>query len=228
MSNYTLLKNSLPDSVALIAVGKTFPAASIRELYNQGQKDFGENKVQELLEKSKDLIDTDIRWHFIGHLQSNKIKMLLNVENLVCIYSIDRLKLACKLNEELEKQDRKMNILIQVNTTGESSKFGCEVSETISLIKDILSLKQLKIIGLMTIGKFGATKEETKGYFSILKSLAENISNLKIATISMNTLSMGMSGDYQLAIEEGSTNIRIGQALFGKRNLADSYYWPEN
>ncbi len=201
--------------------------------YNAGQRDFGENKVQELLKKSEALSYlTDIRWHFIGHLQSNKVNQLLGVQNLYMVHTVDREKIARMLNHRLAESGRELKVLIQVNTSREESKYGCSPKQTEGLASFITGMPHLHLVGFMTIGKLGGTTREVGQCFSELKSVADQIKeNFKEQLLrnswGVQHLSMGMTSDYREAIEEGSTMIRIGQAIFGKRRTPDSEYWPE-
>lgn len=219
---------TLPESVILVAVSKTHGAEQVRLAYQAGQRDFGENKVQELFEKALSLQDLqDIRWHFIGHLQSNKVKLLLRVPNLFMVHSIDRLKTARLMDKHLASEGRSLPILIQVNTSNESSKYGCQAHQSLELIEEIAALKHLRISGLMTIGKLGGGEASARLCFSLLRNLQKDIIKEAKAEVALSHLSMGMTNDYEFAIREGSTIVRIGQAIFGKRMLPDSAYWPE-
>lgn len=223
--NLQTLMKQIPSSIKLIAVGKTFSADAIREAYDLGVRDFGENKVQELMQKSEALQDlSDIRWHFIGHLQSNKVKKLLKVKNLVMIHSVDRIKLVNALNKELAAQNRKLDVLIQVNTSKEESKYGCEPSSVAHFARIVAHSSNLNLKGLMTIGLLGGTPEQTAQCFAALKTLQ---TQLKQSNLTLQELSMGMTADCAIAIAQGSTMVRVGQAIFGNRNLPDNYYWPK-
>ncbi|HEY9886400.1 MAG TPA: YggS family pyridoxal phosphate-dependent enzyme [Vampirovibrionales bacterium] len=216
--NLQKLKDSFSKEIKLVAVSKTFDVEIIQQAYYVGQLDFAENKVQELLAKSRKLENLkDISWHFIGHLQSNKVKDLMKVPNLQMVHSVDRLKTANLMDKFLEVEGRILNILVQVNTSGEESKFGCKPEETVELVKNIAKLPYLRIQGLMTIGKHGGTKEETVQCFTKLRNISVEIQNQNIPNVSMKELSMGMSQDYLLALELGSTIIRIGESIFGER-----------
>lgn len=227
--NLNLIKQHLPEEVRLIAVSKTFDAAAVREAYLAGQRDFGENKVQELLLKSQTLSDLkDIRWHFIGHLQSNKARDVLRVPHLTMIHSIDRIKIAEILNEKLRQDGRFLDVLIQINTSGENSKYGSSPEKTLELVRHIAdTLPQLRINGVMTIGKLAGSSDEIQQCFSMLRKIAGEINAAAIPNVSMQILSMGMTSDYQIALKEGSNMVRIGQAIFGKRHIPDQHYWPE-
>jgi len=197
-------------NVVLVAVSKTKPASEIMELYEHGQRNFGENYVDELVEKAKKL-PGEIKWHFIGHLQSNKIKQLLSVENLDCIQTVDSIKLCQKLNKRLEEQNRVLNIYTQVKISEEESKSGVDESELPELLDFIkTNCPKLVLRGLMTIGPVGDI-----GVFRKLKAIKDQLEKTgKYGTLE---LSMGMSADYQQAIIEGATVVRIGSALFGPR-----------
>ncbi len=226
--NLRAVLNPLPAHVSLVAVSKTFDADAVREAYAAGQRDFGENKVQELRSKAEACADLPgIRWHFIGHLQSNKVKDVLRVANLVMIHSVDRLKIAEMLNQQLSIENRRLEVLIQVNVSGEESKYGCAPEDTGYLVRAIAALPQLRIKGFMTIGKLGGTPWQTRQCFRSLRQVAAEITEAKIPSVGTQVLSMGMTSDFGIALEEGSTLIRVGQAIFGQRQTRDTYYWPE-
>ncbi len=201
--------------VTLVAVSKTHPAEMIMEAYDQGIRDFGENKVQELLSKYDDL-PSDIRWHLIGHLQRNKVKYI--VDKVWLIHSVDSFKLAETIEEQAVIHGVDVNILIQVNISHEESKFGIDKEELTGLLKAVSALKHVHVQGLMTIAPFTEDPEECRWIFRELKNLSIDIDAMKIDNIRMKILSMGMSGDYKVAIEEGSTMVRVGTAIFGQRD----------
>lgn len=203
------------DEITLIAVSKTKPAEDIATLYNHGVRDFGENKVQELTEKYEKL-PKDIRWHLIGHLQTNKVKYI--VDKVYLIHSVDSLKLAEQIEKEACKRNITVNILIQVNVSNEDTKFGLDKEETIKNVEAISKLPHIRIKGLMTIAPFVENGEENRKYFNELKQLSVDIQKKNIDNVCMDFLSMGMSGDYEAAIEEGATLIRVGTSIFGMRN----------
>ena len=209
------------DEIRLIAVTKTIPPEVIGQAYDHGVRDFGENKVQELVSKI-DKTPNDINWHFIGHLQRNKVKQIRNFVHL--IHSVDSLSLATEINKNAGEVSRKIPVLIQVNTSNEESKFGIDPDKAIELVKESAVLPNIKIMGLMTIGAFVEDPplfndpEKVRPYFKKLKELFESIQKLNIDNIEMKHLSMGMTNDFEVAIEEGSTMIRIGTAIFGSRN----------
>lgn len=215
-----------PDEVKLLLATKTVSAERIKIALENGQTLIAENKVQELKEKYEELKDTFHNNHFIGHLQTNKIKDILKYD-VTCVQSLDRLELAEKLHQRLSAENRTIEVLIQVNTSNEESKFGVEPSQTIELTRKISELSTLKIKGLMTIGLFSAETEKVRSCFKILKNLQQEIIQENIPNVEMNELSMGMSGDLETAIEEGTTIVRVGTAVFGARIYPDSYYWNE-
>lgn len=204
-----------PDEVTLIAVSKTKPYTAIEEALPSGILDYGENKVQELSEKYE-ILPKDIRWHMIGHLQRNKVKYLVGKTTL--IHSVDSLRLAKQIETEFAKKDKIANILIEVNMANEESKFGISADETINLVKEISLLPHVRVQGLMTIAPYTDNPETNRGYFAKMKKLSVDIREKNIDNVNMNVLSMGMSGDYQVAIEEGATMIRVGTSIFGERN----------
>lgn len=205
------------DEVTLIAVSKTKPAALLKEAYQEGCRDFGENKVQELIDKYEQL-PKDIKWHMIGHLQRNKVKYIVGKTAL--IHSVDSLKLAEEISKESTKKEVTTAVLIEVNVAGEESKFGVAVEEAESLIQSVALLPGIVIKGLMTIAPYVADAEENRQYFERLKQLSVDISRKNIDNVNMNVLSMGMTGDYAVAIEEGATYIRVGTGIFGERQYA--------
>ena len=205
------------DEITLIAVSKTKPISMLKEIYELGIRDFGENKVQEILEKYPNL-PLDIRWHMIGHLQRNKVKYIIDKVSL--IHSVDSLRLAEEISKEAMKHDLVMPILIQVNIAKEETKFGLSFENVIEEIKKISILPNLEIKGLMTIAPFVENGEENRKYFKLIKQLSVDIMKENIDNVCMDIISMGMTGDYQTAIEEGSTMVRVGTAIFGERNYA--------
>ncbi|TDQ78062.1 YggS family pyridoxal phosphate-dependent enzyme [Sphingobacterium yanglingense] len=212
--------------VKLLLATKTVPADRIIEALRAGQTLIAENKVQEIKEKYEELQSVPHTSHFIGHLQSNKIKDILKY-NITCIQSLDRLDVAEKLQQRLEYEKRKIEVLIQVNTSGEQSKFGTHPDQAVDLVREVAQFKNIEIKGLMTIGLFSAETEKVRPCFQLLKSIQQEVLAQNIADVSMQELSMGMSGDLETAIEEGATIVRVGTAIFGQRIYADSYYWDE-
>ncbi len=203
------------NDITLIAVSKTKPVSMLMEAYNEGIRDFGENKVQELCDKYEQM-PKDIRWHMIGHLQRNKVKYI--VDKAFLIHSVDSLRLAEQIEIEAAKKDITVDILIEVNVACEDSKFGVMTEETFELIEKISTFKHINVKGLMTIAPFTENPEENRKYFEKLKQLSVDIKAKNVDNISMDMLSMGMTGDYQVAIEEGATFVRVGTGIFGERN----------
>ena len=214
------------DEVKLLLATKTVSPERIQTAIEAGCTLLGENKIQEVKEKYEALKPFPHQMHFIGHLQSNKIKEILRYE-VDCVESVDRLSLAQKLSERLQREGRELDILVQVNTSGEESKFGVAPEKAIDLCREIAALPGLHIKGLMTIGLFSSDMDKVRACFQKLRSLRDEINQLALPGVEMRELSMGMSGDLEVAIEEGATIIRVGTAVFGPRIYADSYYWNE-
>ncbi len=212
--------------VKLLLATKTVNAERIKIALNAGQTLIAENKIQELKEKFEALQEIPHINHFIGHLQTNKIKDLLKY-NVSCIQSLDRLDLAEKLHQRLQFENKTIEVLIQVNTSFEVSKFGVSPDNAIELVRQVAQLENLKIKGLMTIGLFSAETEKVRKCFRLLKDIQQQIIALKIPNVEMQELSMGMSNDLETAIVEGATIVRVGTAIFGQRIYPDSYYWNE-
>ena len=210
----TLGANRAKEDVTLIAVSKTKPIAMLQEVYDAGARDFGENKVQEIVAKY-DMLPSDIRWHMIGHLQTNKVKYI--ADKVYMIHSVDSARLAEVISKEAVKAGRVIPVLIEVNVAGEESKFGISVQECETFIRSINHLPGISIKGLMTIAPFVEDGEENREHFKSLKQLSVDIMQKNIDNVSMEFLSMGMSGDYGTAIEEGSNLVRVGTAIFGER-----------
>lgn len=219
--------NRNPKDVRLLLATKTVSANNIKIALQAGQTLIGENKVQEIKEKYDDLKSISHENHFIGHLQTNKIKEILKYD-VSCIHSIDRLDLAQKLHQRLTYESKSMNVLIQVNTSNEESKFGVHPDQAIELIQQVAQLETLRIKGLMTIGLFSSETDEVRICFRLLKAIQQKVIALNMLNVDMKELSMGMSGDLETAIEEGATIVRVGTAIFGHRIHPDSYYWNEN
>ena len=203
------------EDVTLIAVSKTKPISMIQELLPLGVRDFGENKVQELTEK-EELLPKDIRWHMIGHLQRNKVKYV--VGKACMIHSVDSLRLAEEISKEALKKQISVPILVEVNVAGEESKFGVSVQEAPSLIEQICCLPGLQVKGLKTIAPYVEDPEENRIVFRNLRKLSVDIREKNFDNVTMDILSMGMTGDYEVAIEEGATHVRVGTGIFGERN----------
>ena len=203
------------NEVTLIAVSKTTPYTAIEEALPTGVKDYGENKVQELCDKYE-ILPKDIKWHMIGHLQRNKVKYLVGKASL--IHSVDSIRLAEQIEKEYAKADEIANILIEVNMAQEESKFGITSEETEQLVREIAKFPHIRIKGLMTIAPYTDNPESNRVYFRNMKKLSVDIENKNIDNVSMSVLSMGMTGDYQVAVEEGATLVRVGTGIFGERN----------
>lgn len=203
--------------VTLIAVSKTKPVEYIREVMECTMNDFGENKVQEMVQK-QEVINEPLLWHFIGHLQRNKVKYIVDCVHL--IHSVDSLRLAKQIEEEAAKKNVICKILIEVNVAQEDSKFGVACSEVEALVAEIAKLPHVKIQGLMTIAPFVEHPEENREVFRKLRQLSVDIKSKNIDNVTMDELSMGMTNDFQIAIEEGATMVRIGTAIFGERDYS--------
>ena len=226
ITNACIKANRNPNVVRLLLATKTVSAENIKIAIESGVNLIGENKVQEVKEKFEALQTIPHEKHFIGHLQTNKIKDILKY-GVTCVQSVDRLDLAEKLHQRLSIEQKQLDIFIQVNTSAEESKFGVTPEHTIELVKSVAKLDTLKIKGLMTIGLFSAEKEKVRLCFKLLKNLKQEIIAQNIPNIDIQELSMGMSGDLEIAIEEGATIVRVGTAIFGQRIYPDSYYWNE-
>lgn len=204
-----------PEDVTLIAVSKIKPVPMLQEIYDENIRDFGENKVQELVEKYDEL-PQDIKWHMIGHLQRNKVKYI--VDKVCLIHSVDSYRLAEEINIQAKKKNITVPILVEVNIAEESSKFGIHAEDAIALVEQIAQLENVRIKGLMTIAPFVENPEDNRQYFRNIRQLSVDIAAKNIDNVSMNVLSMGMTGDYMVAIEEGATMVRVGTGIFGERN----------
>ncbi len=215
IEKYQAIKEGLSKrNVTLVAVSKTKPIEDIKALYDLGQRDFGENYVQELVDKQK-VFPGDIRWHFIGHLQSNKVKYIAPFVYL--IQGVDSCRLLKEINKQAEKCGRVINCLLQVHIAQEETKFGMDENDLAEVITIIPELKNVSIHGLMGMASFSDDAKKVRGEFRYLKSLLNKFGRLTIDNVPWTVLSIGMSGDYQIAIEEGSTMVRIGSLLFGAR-----------
>ena len=201
--------------VTLICVSKTKPSSDIVEAYNVNERNFGENKVQEMCEKAEEL-PKDIRWHMIGHLQRNKVKYL--TDNAYLIHSVDSKRLLEQIEKEYEKVSKVANVLLEINVANEDSKFGYTCESVLEDLEYISSLKHVIVKGLMTVAPYTDNPEDNRKYFKKLKELSVDIDKKKYNNISMEELSMGMTGDYMVAIEEGATLVRVGTGIFGNRN----------
>ena len=201
--------------VTLISVSKTKPVSMLQEAYDAGSRDFGENKVQEIMDKYPQL-PSDIRWHMIGHLQRNKVKYI--VDKVALIHSVDSVRLAETIDKEAEKHGVIANILIEVNVAKEESKFGLMPEEVPEFVEKIAGFPHIRVKGLMTIAPFVENPEENRPIFAHLRKLSVDIAKKNIDNITMSILSMGMTNDYQVAIEEGATMVRVGTGIFGARD----------
>lgn len=213
--NYNTIKNQLPSTVQLVAVSKTHPASAVQEVYDLGQKVFGENKVQELMEKAP-LLPQDIQWHLIGHLQTNKVKYIAPF--IDTIQSVDSEKLLTEINKEAGKHHRKIKVLLQVKIAAEESKFGLEISEAKALFQQSIegNFPNVEITGLMGMATFTNDEQQVRNEFLTLKKLFDELNQSK----ALNTLSMGMSDDFPIAIECGANSVRVGSAIFGRRDYS--------
>lgn len=207
-----------PNEITLIAVSKTKPVSALREAYEAGVRDFGENKVQELIEKIPQLPD-DIRWHMIGHLQRNKVKYIIG--KVALIHSVDSLRLAEEISRESVRQGVDTDILIEINVAEDESKFGVSLKEAPDLVKKIAGLPGINVKGLMTVAPYTAVSEKNRPYFVKMRELSVDIERKNIDNISMNILSMGMTGDFSVAVEEGATCVRVGTGIFGERDYTN-------
>ena len=213
--NYKSIKDQLPSNVQLVAVSKTHPASAVQEVYDLGQRVFGENKVQELMEKSP-LLPQDIEWHLIGHLQTNKVKYIAPFIDM--IQSVDSEKLLSEINKESGKNNRIIKVLLQVKIAAEESKFGLEIAEAKHLFQQYVEgqFPNVEITGLMGMATFTDDEQRVRNEFLILKGLFDELNQLK----TLNTLSMGMSDDFPIAIECGANSVRVGSAIFGRRDYS--------
>lgn len=215
--NLLKIKSQLPENVTLVAVSKTKPVEDLMEAYHAGQRIFGENKIQEMTEKWQQM-PKDIEWHMIGHVQSNKVKYMVPYVKL--IHGVDSLKLLKEVNRQAIRWRKSINCLLQIHIAEEETKFGLDEKELEELLNsdEFKEMKNINVIGLMGMATFTDNEEQIKKEFQYLKTIFDKVSKLKTYNCQLNTLSMGMSGDYQLAIECGSTMVRIGSTIFGNRN----------
>ena len=204
-----------PKEVTLIAVSKTKPVSMLKEAYDAGARCFGENKVQEIMDEHPQLPE-DIQWHMIGHLQRNKVKYI--VDKVSMIHSVDSLRLAQTIEQEAAKHNVCVPVLLEVNVAQEESKFGLKMDEVLPLIETIADFPHIKVQGLMTIAPYVENAEDNRDFFRQLKKLSVDIEAKNINNVSMSVLSMGMTGDYQVAVQEGATMVRVGTGIFGERN----------
>lgn len=211
--NLKSLKTELPDNVTLVAISKTKPVPELMEAYDAGQRIFGENKIQEMESKWQEM-PKDVQWHMVGHVQRNKVKDMAPFVSLV--HAVDRLKLLREINKEAKKNDRTINCLLQIKIAEEESKFGMDENEAVELLSsdDYKKFKNVKVIGLMGMATFTDDKKQVSEEFGKLKKLFDSLKEDHKLTV----LSMGMSGDYPIALENGSNMVRVGSAIFGERN----------
>jgi pyridoxal phosphate enzyme (YggS family) len=217
--NILKIKSKLPQGVTLVAVSKTKPLSYLLEAYDTGQRVFGENKIQEMVSKYNQM-PKDIAWHMIGHIQRNKVKYMAPFVSL--IHAVDSLRLLAEINKQALKNNRIIDCLLQVKIATEESKFGLSENEVLNLLtsEEIKTFQNIKIIGLMGMATFTNNQEQLQKEFEILKCIFDNLTHLKSTNYNLKTLSMGMSDDYPIAIKNGSTMIRVGSSIFGKRALA--------
>ncbi len=214
-----------PAEVRLLPVTKTVPVERLREAFEAGCTAFGENKVQEAREKAEALSDLAIDWSIIGHLQTNKARYVARFAAEV--QSLDSMRLAQALDRRLQVEGRGLDVLVQVNTSGEASKYGLPPDEVAAFLRELPAFAALKVRGLMTLAVFSKDAERVRTCFRTLRTLRDRLRQDAPAGITLDELSMGMSGDFELAIAEGATVVRVGQAIFGPRPLPDSHYWPD-
>ena len=215
-SNLNTIKTSLPEHVTLVAVSKTKPVSDLMQAYEAGQRIFGENKIQEMADKYEEM-PKDIQWHMIGHVQTNKVKFMAPFVSL--IHGVDSLKLLQEINKQALKNNRIIDCLLQIHIAEEETKFGLDENELNELISssEFKEMKNIRTLGLMGMATFTEDQNQIKKEFQHLKSIFDSIKTLQTENCKLNTISMGMSGDYQLAIECGSTMVRIGSSIFGGR-----------
>lgn len=209
--------NNIDTDVTLISVSKTKPLEAIKEVYEAGCRDFGENKVQELVAKYEEL-PKDIKWHMIGHLQRNKVKYI--IDKVSYIHSVDSIRLASEISKQAVKHNCTVNILLEVNISKEESKFGIMLDELYEIYKEISTLPNIHVSGLMTVAPYVIDPNQNRKYFSELKQVLVDIQSKNIDNTIMSDLSMGMSGDYLVAVEEGATFVRVGTGIFGVRDYS--------
>lgn len=214
-----------PDSVKLLPVTKTVAVDRLRAAVAASCQTFAENKVQEAQEKAEALSDLNLRWVIVGHLQRNKAKAVARFAHE--FQALDRLELADALQRRLDVEGRTLDVLVQINTSEEASKFGLRPDEALPLLRAMPGYSRLRVRGLMTLAMFSTDEVRVRACFRRLRDLRERLRDAAIDGVSLEELSMGMSGDFEIAIEEGATTVRVGQALFGARGLPDSHYWPE-
>ena len=216
-----------PSDVRLLPVSKTVPEERIRLAYAAGCRDLGENKVQEAQRKAEAMVDlADLRWSVIGHLQTNKAKVVARFASE--FQALDSLRVAEALDRRLQAEGRALDVFVQVNTSGEASKFGLPPSEVAGFVRALPGFSTLRVRGLMTLALLSADPARVRPCFVLLRELRDRLRQEAPAGIGMDELSMGMSGDFEVAVEEGATSVRVGQSIFGARALPDSHYWPDD
>jgi len=214
-----------PSEVELLPVSKTVPAERLRLAYRAGMRKLGENKVQEAKDKAEELEDlSDLRWALIGHLQTNKAKYVARFAHE--FHALDSLRVAAELDRRLQHEGRSLDVYVQVNSSGEESKFGLDPLDVPGFVTELPAFGALKVRGLMTLALFSSDAERVRRCFVLMRELRDRLRQEAPAGLSFEGLSMGMSGDFEAAIEEGATVVRVGQAIFGPRELPDSHYWP--
>ncbi|WP_347922107.1 YggS family pyridoxal phosphate-dependent enzyme [Pontimicrobium sp. SW4] len=220
VKNLNNIKSQLPEQVTLVAVSKTKPVSDLMQAYNAGQRIFGENKIQEMVEKYEQM-PKDIQWHMIGHVQRNKVKYMASFVSL--IHGIDNFKLLKEINKQALKHNRVINCLLQIKIASEDSKFGLSNQEAHDILNSdgFTDLKNIKVVGLMGMATFTDNEEQLKTEFNQLTQTFNSLKGIKTDNSELKTISMGMSGDYKLAIDCGSTMIRVGSSIFGVRNYAN-------
>ncbi|KAF1686656.1 YggS family pyridoxal phosphate-dependent enzyme [Pseudoxanthomonas broegbernensis] len=215
-----------PSGVRLLPVSKTVPEARLRLAYAAGCRELGENKVQEAQGKAEAMADlTDLRWSVIGHLQTNKAKHVARFASE--FQALDSLRVAAALDRHLQAEGRALDVFVQVNASGEASKFGLAPEDVAGFVRELPAFASLRVRGLMTLALMSSDPDRVRPCFALLRGLRQRLRQEAPDGIGMDALSMGMSGDFELAVEEGATVVRIGQAIFGARALPDSHYWPE-
>jgi len=217
--NLQEIKSTLPEQVTLVAVSKTKPVSDLQEAYNAGQRIFGENKIQEMAEKFE-VLPKDISWHMIGHVQTNKVKYMAEFVDL--IHGCDSFKLLKEINKQAKKHDRIINCLLQLKIAKEDTKFGMSQEDATALLlsEEFSVLKNICVTGVMGMATFTDNQAQVKEEFDTLKRISEELKTLKADNCQLKTISMGMSGDYKLAIDSGSTMVRVGSSIFGVRNYS--------
>ena len=212
--NLNKIKQSLPEHVTLVAVSKTKPVSDLMEAYEDGQRIFGENKIQEMADKHQEM-PKDIKWHMIGHVQTNKVKYMAEFVDL--IHGVESFKLLKEINKQAKKHDRIIDCLLQIKIASEDSKFGMSPKDASTLFQseDFSTLKNIRVVGVMGMATFTEDQDQIKQEFGVLKTTFDS---LKTVHLDLETISMGMSGDYKLAIDCGSTMVRVGSSIFGARN----------